>query len=46
MSIARAVALVGLFAVVLSACSNYKQVNDPSDGDNGKYKNRPTSTGL
>lgn len=45
MSIARAGVLVGLFAaLLLSACSNYKQVDDPSDGDNGKTKNRPSAS--
>lgn len=44
MSIARAGILGGLFAVLLlNACSNYKQVDDPSDGDNGKTKNRPSA---
>ncbi|MEN9307803.1 MAG: hypothetical protein RL173_1735 [Fibrobacterota bacterium] len=43
MSIVRAAALVGLLALAFNGCSNYKQVNDPSDGDNGKTKNRPTS---
>lgn len=26
------------FASVLSACSSYKQVSDPADGSNDKYK--------
>ena len=41
MSIARAAALAALFALVLGACSSYKQVDDPSDGSNGKTKSRP-----
>ena len=41
MSIARAGFVGGLLAVLLlGACSNYKQVDDPSDGANGKTKNR------
>jgi hypothetical protein len=43
MSIARLVVLLGLAASLLNACSNYKQVDDPSDGDNGKTKNRPSA---
>ncbi len=44
MSIARYAVLLGLTAIVFGGCSNYKQVDDPSDGDNGKFKNRPAST--
>lgn len=43
MSIARAAILFGISALLLSACSNYKQVDDPSDGDNGKTKSRPSA---
>jgi len=43
MTIARVAVLVGLFALAFNGCSNYKQVNDSSDGDNGKFKNRPSS---
>ena len=43
MSIVRIALLASLAASILSACSSYKQVDDPSDGDNGKYKNRPVS---
>lgn len=44
MSIARFVLLAGLTALLASACSNYKQVDDPSDGANGKTKDRPSVT--
>ena len=45
MSIARAGLIGGMLAVLLlGACSNYKQVDDPSDGDNGKTKNRPAAS--
>lgn len=44
MFIVRTAVLLGLAAFALSGCSNYKQVDDPSDGDNGKFKNRPAST--
>lgn len=44
MSIARYAVLLGLTAFAFCGCSNYKQVDDPSDTDNGKFKNRPAST--
>jgi hypothetical protein len=43
MSIARLVFFFGLAALFLNACSTYKQVDDPSDGSNGKTKNRPSA---
>lgn len=43
MSIARIAALACLLALAFEGCSNYKQVDDPSDGDNGKTKNRPSA---
>lgn len=43
MSIVRYALLASLAAIALNACSSYKQVDDSSDGDNGKFKNRPVS---
>jgi hypothetical protein len=43
MTIARAAVLLGMLALAFNGCSSYKQVNDSSDGDNGKTKNRPSS---
>jgi hypothetical protein len=43
MSIARLVFFFGLATLLVNACSNYKQVDDPADGSNGKTKNRPTA---
>jgi len=44
MSIARLVLICGLAVFLVNACSNYKQVDDPSDGANGKTKNHPSAS--
>jgi hypothetical protein len=43
MSAIRCLILASLTATVLIACSTYKQVDDPSDGSNGKTKLQPSS---
>lgn len=44
MSIARLVFFIGVAALLVNACSNYKQVDDPSDSDNGKTKHHPSAS--
>jgi hypothetical protein len=43
MSAIRFLILASLAAAALNACSTYKQVDDPSDGSNGKTKLQPSS---
>ncbi|HXP91125.1 MAG TPA: hypothetical protein VN931_09375 [Fibrobacteria bacterium] len=43
MSTIRILILATLAAAALYACSTYKQVDDPSDGSNGKTKLQPSS---
>jgi len=43
MSAIRLLVLTALAASALTACSSYKQVDDPSDGSNGKTKLQPSS---
>ena len=33
---------IALLLSILAGCSEYKQVDDPSDGGNGKFKHHPT----
>lgn len=37
----RLLVLAALAAAAVSGCSSYKQVDDSSDGQNGKYKHHP-----
>jgi len=43
MSAIRIVFLASLATIALSACSTYKQVDDPSDGSNPKTKLHPSA---
>jgi outer membrane protein assembly factor BamE (lipoprotein component of BamABCDE complex) len=43
MSAIRFLILASATAAALAACSTYKQVDDPSDGSNGKTKFQPSS---
>lgn len=43
MSVVRLIVLTSLAAAALNACSSYKQVDDPSDGSNGKTKLHPSA---
>jgi outer membrane protein assembly factor BamE (lipoprotein component of BamABCDE complex) len=43
MSAIRLLVLTALAAAALTACSTYKQVDDPSDGSNAKTKLQPSS---
>jgi len=43
MSAIRFLILASLASAALNACSTYKQVDDPSDGSNGKTKLQPSS---
>lgn len=43
MSAFRILLLASVAATTLGACSSYKQVDDPSDGSNGKTKLHPSA---
>lgn len=43
MHVVRILFLTALAAAALSACSTYKQVDDPSDGSNPKTKLHPSA---
>ena len=43
MSAVRLILLASLAATALCACSTYKQVDDSSDGGNGKTKLHPSA---